>query len=96
MKLTFVYLIISLYLSIIYVAKLCIALPRNVHIAGIFADDELEQFLVFHAAIEKINLAFSQTSFTAVHQIVPKENAFLGNIKSMFFVLFWSYLDFLI
>lgn len=59
------------------------ALPPLIRIGGLFAEDQLEQQLVFHAALEAANAKYSnRTVFEPVIETVGRYNSFLANIKS--------------
>ena len=79
------------YLNVLY------GLPQVIRIGALFEEGQLEQQLVFHAAIQKINDNFSnRTIFEPVIRYVGNANSFEANFKSKFDSLFLSIKRFLL
>ena len=71
-------------LLIAFYLNLANGLPPVVRIGGIFAGDELEEQLVLHAVIERINNNYNKTIFQSEIMLVERANSYMANAKSMF------------
>ncbi|KAI2801581.1 hypothetical protein BLOT_009395 [Blomia tropicalis] len=57
-------------------------MPATIQVGGLFSEDELEQQLVFHAVIERINNNSNQTFFQPEIFTVKKANSYDANSKT--------------
>lgn len=63
-------------------------MPATIQVGGLFSEDELEQQLVFHAVIERINNNSNQTFFQPEIFTVKKANSYDANSKSMYYSMY--------
>ena len=73
------------------------SLPAKLSIGGLFSRDEIEEKIMFYAAVEKIGNNFNQTIFRPHVQLIDTSNAFDANRKGLSFsLLFQFFFQFLI